>query len=258
MIRIEKPRKAPRTLADKGATQTQKDCDAYDLNPGAYHSGSETFEYFDRNIYGARSVRNALSKAQHYKCCYCECWLNPPRRSCPYGNVEHFRPKGAVQQSRKRKVQKPGYYWLACDWDNLLLSCGHCNSKKGSLFPLKANKDRARTHHTSLESEQPLIINPATEDPREHIHFRGVTPKHKTRKGRATINILGLRESDEDRRVELDILKTYRAIVQLGKCPPELLEKAHRYLADAVLPKAKYSAMAQDFLNSTAPSAANE
>ena len=182
MIRINKPRKAPKVLTTKGKAQTQEDCIAYDIQPSDYHSGSKKF-----------------------------------------------------------------------DFDG-----GPCNSKKRSLFPLKANVDRARNHHTSLESEQPLIINPATDDPREHIHFRGETPVPKTRKGRTTIDILGLRKSDEDRRAELDILKTYRSIVASGKYPLDLLEKARRYLADAVLPKAKYSAMAQDFLNSTVSSSANE
>ena len=262
MIRIEKPPKAPGILTTRGAAKTQKDCASYDLEPSAYHSGSKIFD-FDDKIYSAGSVKNALSTAQHNKCCYCECWLYPLFRSRPYRTVEHYRPKGAVQQSLKRKVQKPGYFWLAYDWENLMLSCGPCNSQKGDLFPLKGNKDRVSDHHGSLEFEQPLIVNPAVENPRKHIRFRGETPVPTTTKGRVTMEILGLRKSDDDRKRKLDILKTLHSLVELAKhsvvtIDPNELAKACRELAHSVLPQAEFSAMAQDFLSSTTPPVANK
>ena len=265
MICIKKPVRSPRILTTKGAEQTQKDCAAYDIHPSDYRSGSKKFD-FGKNIYSADSVKNALLKAQHYKRCYCESWLYHPvlHRSRPNKTVDHFRPKGAVQQSTELLIEYPGYYWLAYDWNNLLMSCGPCNSSaKRNLFPLMDNKGRARNHHAPLEAEHPLFINPAAENPREHLRFRGETPEPITRKGQATIEGLGLRKYDEERRRKLDFLRVLRFIVESGKGstdPKEQddVEDARKRLAAAVLPEAEYSAMAQDFLNSDKSSTGNE
>ena len=174
MIRIEKPIKVPPVLTTKGAEQTRKDCAAYDRYPGDYRSGSKKFD-FDSNIYSAKSVKNTLLKAQHNKCCYCESKIYPSSPS--YSAVEHFRPKGAVKQDAGQSQEYPGYYWLAYDWSNLLISCGPCNSShKRNLFPLMASGLRARSHHDDTKAEQPLFIHLALEDPRGHIRFRGEVP----------------------------------------------------------------------------------
>ena len=249
MIQIAKPLKSPRHLATKGIKQTQDDRDSYDLRPDAYISGSEKFE-FNENIYSSKAVKKALSAAQHQKCCYCECWLNPPHRSRPYGTVEHFRPKGYVRQSAATRVERPGYYWLAYDWKNLLLCCAPCNSTKGNFFPLNRSRDRARSHNASIESEQPLVINPAEEDPRMHIRFSGETPEPKTKKGRITIEILRLRESDEDRKAKLNVLRAVRIIAESTQLPLDQVDEARQRLEDACHPNAEYSAMARDFLDS--------
>src|SRR6266511_3690577 len=146
MIRIEKPAKPPRILTTKGAAQTQNDCAAYDASPADYHSGKKTLS-IDSKIYGAKSVKNALLRAQHNKCCYCESKF----RHTSYGAVEHYRPKGSVKQAPGLKEEYPGYYWLAYDWNNLLVSCERCNtSHKGNLFPLMDNNTRTRSHHGDI------------------------------------------------------------------------------------------------------------
>ena len=254
MIRIRKHLKAPRILTTKGAAQTQKDCADYD-------SGSRKFE-FKRRIYNAKSVKNALLKAQHEKCCYCESKFLPTS----YGAVEHFRPKGAVKQKQGQRQQYPGYYWLAYDWDNLLVSCEQCNSShKGNLFPLAIQKRRARSHHDDITKEQPLFIDPAREDPRRHIRFHGQAAYGITKRGRETIRGMGLgREDLEEARIEkLELLRTLHLLVKLKKDSVEpndqnAVEKARRFLAEAVLPNAEHSAMARDFLRSANLSTANE
>lgn len=254
MIRIRKPLKAPHVLTTKGAAQTQKNC-------ADYNSGSRKFE-FKSHIYNAKSVKNALLKTQHKKCCYCESKFLPTS----YGAVEHFRPKGAVRQKQGQSQQYPGYYWLAYDWDNLLVSCEQCNSShKGNLFPLAIQKRRARSHHDDITKEQPLFIDPAREDPRRHIRFRGQTVYGITKRGRETIQGMGLgREDLEEARIEkLELLRTLHLFVKLKKDSAEpndqnIVEEARKLLAEAVLPNAEYSAMAQDFLNPANLSAANE
>jgi uncharacterized protein (TIGR02646 family) len=251
MIRIVKPVKPPKILTTKGVEQTQKDCAAYDSNTVAYRSGTKKF-LFDGKIWG-RNVKKALMLAQHNKCCYCESKLPPTS----YGDVEHYRPKGAVRQIAGQHEEHPGYYWLAYDWNNLLVSCAFCNTRhKRNLFPLVDNNARVRSHHDNIDSEQPLLVNPAIEDPRDHIYFRGDAPVPRTEIGRLTIQLLGLRNTnlDEARRKCPDELQTYQAIIEKAKHSddPEwqpLKEKALQKLAAAVRPDAEYSAMAQDFIN---------
>lgn len=253
MIRIEKPPKAPKILTTKGSEQTQKDCAAYDLHPSDYRSGSKKFE-FNGKIYSAKPVKNALLKAQYNKCCYCESKFLPTS----YGAVEHFRPKGAAKQKHGQSEEYPGYYWLAYDWDNLLVSCERCNSShKGNLFPLAGQRKRAQSHHDDVKAEQPLFVNPAREDPRRHIRFRGEVAIPITKMGRETIQGLGLRRSDleEARRERLAHLKGLRNIVELGNSFTDqemraLAEQAQEFLKAVVRPEAEYSAMAQDFFDS--------
>jgi len=182
MIRIVKPAKPPQILMTKGAEQTRKDCAAYDNSPADYRSGEKTFN-INNNIY--RYVWKSLSRAQYNKCCYCESKF----LATSYGPVEHYRPKGAVQQAPGQKKEYPGYYWLAYDWNNLLFSCTACNTKKRELFPLIDKKARARSHHDDVTMEQPLLINPTVEDPRDHIRFREDVPEHLTKIGKAGARI---------------------------------------------------------------------
>jgi len=83
------------------------------------------------------------------KCAYCE-----TKKSVRWPvDVEHFRPKGAVEfrvddERLKRAtaedenghpIEHPGYFWLAYNWKNLLPSCKRCNSGKGKnmQFPVE-------------------------------------------------------------------------------------------------------------------------
>ena len=113
--------------------------------------------------------------------------------------------------------------------------------------------------------EQPLFVNPAREDPRRHIRFRGEVARLITKMGRETIQGMGLRRSDleEARRERLASLRSLRDIVKLGKRftdlnRQDLVEDARKRLAVAIFPEAEYSAMAQDFLNLDKSSAGNE
>lgn len=261
MIRIRKPVKAPKILTVEGSEQTQKDNAAYDLQPSDYYSGSKKFE-FKSHIYNAKSVKNALLKAQYKKCCYCESKFF----SASYGAVEHFRPKGAVKQKQGQSQKYPGYYWLAYDWDNLLVSCERCNSShKGNLFPLNVQTKRARSHHDGIKSEHPLFLNPAREDPRRHIRFRGEAARSITKRGRETILGMGLRRPDlEEARLErLAYLKRLRNLAELGNSLADqkmraLAVEAQQFLKSAARPEAEYSAMARDFLDSDSYSTGNE
>ena len=110
---------------------------------------------------------------------------------------------------------------------------------------------RARCHHDDVDTEDPLFVDPALEDPRRHIRFRGPAVAPLTEKGRETILGLGLRRSglEEERRKRLDILKTFRRILELGsERERDEVELVRRHLEAAVRSEAEYSAMARDFL----------
>jgi hypothetical protein len=62
------------------------------------------------------------------KCAYCEQKIY----SDQHGDLDHFRPKGAVADENYEPVMiavdgevkdHPGYYWLCYNWKNLLPSC---------------------------------------------------------------------------------------------------------------------------------------
>ena len=248
MIRIERPLKTPDILQDSGIRENESNCELYNRHPDEYHSHSRTFK-FKHHIYGHSSVKKTLLEAQHGKCCYCESKFLANHA----GEVEHFRPKGEVQQERGGEREYPGYYWLAYVWDNLFVSCPSCNSKqnKGSLFPLSDPEARAQSHRDELAAERPLLIDPASEDPQQHIRFRGSASEPLTEKGRETIRVLGLNRGDlgEERRRELAILDTFREVVRHEeRFDRKEVAQARNHLEGAVLPDARYSSMARFFL----------
>lgn len=248
MIRIVRPDQTPDVLLDAGERETRLNCERYDLNSAAYRSRKKKLQ-FDRDIYADKTVKNGLLQAQHKKCCYCE---RKFRANSP-GAVEHFRPKGAVRPESGKRMLFPGYYWLAYSWNNLLVSCEFCNSSyKGSLFPLTDENARARSHHDEVKVETPIFIDPTTEDPKDHIRFRGAEVGHLTDRGLRTIKGLGLRRDDlEDARAEVferlevlcSLIEDLKDQVQSPK-----VERARRLLNKATQPEAEFSAMMRDFL----------
>src|SRR5262245_9351354 len=167
MIRIVKPA-APAVLLTKGEAATRELCRACESAPNDFKSGARTFD-FDNSIYAAKEVKDALRDAQHNKCAFCESVV--PHIS--YGNVEHFRPKAGYKQRATDEFKRPGYYWLAYEWDNLFYSCELCNQRfKQNLFPLKDGRRRARSHTYDLGKEEPLLLDPCKLDPADFIEFR--------------------------------------------------------------------------------------
>lgn len=202
MISITKPEKIPQSLETRGKTATDNLCQIYLQNKADYKIGKKKFE-FDSNIYGSKSVKTALIKAQHGKCFLCESRIT----HISYGDVEHFRPKGGWCQTKEDKINTPGYYWLAYNWENLFLSCQLCNQRfKKNLFPLEDKAERSVSHEGDLSKEKSLFVNPGTENPEDFISFRGITPfaVEGNQKGELTIENAGLRRGEiNENRLEL-------------------------------------------------------
>ena len=130
--------------------------------------------------------KNTLIDIQGRKCCYCEKPINS-------GDLEHYRPKKGWQQTKGDSITRPGYYWLAYRWSNLLLSCKECNESKtkGNLFPISGN--RALGPKYNLSAEKAVLINPYDENPSDSITFYKSDPISKNNRGRRTIDILDLK-----------------------------------------------------------------
>ncbi len=109
-------------------------------------------------------VKKTLWEYHHHKCCYCERKRDLKRES----DVEHFRPKAAVQEEN----QHTGYWWLAYDWENYFFSCKLCNQKyKKDHFPLLPEGKRAYRADDQLSEEKPVLIHPINDNPEEMIGF---------------------------------------------------------------------------------------
>lgn len=201
MIKGERPAE-PACLSDEEAkSEMLKAGEYYRLDP----TRRPTFRF---KAYRAEGVKSTLSSMFNGKCAYCE---------SPFINhgvhVEHFRPKGGVKPQRDAATQV-GYWWLASHWENLLPTCIDCNTEvthllpdgtkkkigKGNYFPLPAGQRHA-TAQGYLHGETPLLINPATINPKFYFEFTLVSSKSKT------YSLIRPRTFDLDgkRRAELSI-----------------------------------------------------
>lgn len=211
MIPLER-RTAPTVLAERGQPASRRHCDAYLQNHAEYDSGRSKFS-FDSTIYGSSAIRKLLGQQQHGKCCYCE----SRHSETSAGRIDHFRPKGAVRQDKASVRSRPGYYWLAYAWRNLLLACEKCNRQKSDYFPLAEPAQRARNHLDPIEREAPLLLNPyADPDPSQHLAFAGAACRPLTERGRVTVAVLGLNRPDlqEKRQTELNVLTLLHTVAR--------------------------------------------
>lgn len=179
---------------------------ATDANIEAVRSGEAP--NINKALYSEKKVSFYMDydKAFRGKCAYCERDVHNQ-----YGDIDHFRPKGRVTNLDNKPITKevagstinhPGYYWLAYDLDNLLLSCIRCN-RPNSQYSIKTigkwDKFPVTSDHAwepgEEHAESPLLINPLIEDPCDHIIFdtTGILGWH-TPKGKMTIDLLGLNE----------------------------------------------------------------
>ena len=245
MIRIHKPA-APTKLIKDGSKKAESHLQDYLQDPTAYQTGEKKFD-FANVIYAHSTVKTALIKAQHKKCCFCERLIGED------GDIEHFRPKSAYRQKVKTTLTYPGYYWLAYDWENLYLSCGPCNQRsKKNWFPIVTQAHRAQLNNNDCSRETPLLINPSQEDPSQHIGFRGEIPyaHSKSKQGETTIEILKLDRPilNQARLHHLETIKHLYQIIQLAKDAPNNLEfqtvsnNAQKFLQDAILDSAEFAA----------------
>ncbi|ABY44615.1 retron system putative HNH endonuclease [Bacillus mycoides] len=162
---------------------------------------------FPFEAYKDESVKNLLKKMFNGKCGYCESIINVTS----YEEIEHFRPKKAINIEGIQGLTYPGYYWLAMSWNNLLISCQRCNrSHKKNYFPIENESNRAKAPGEE-SGEEVLLLNPCEDDPSEHLEFKDtgiIEFKEGSKKGEKSIKVYALhrRELTEERaKVAKDI-----------------------------------------------------
>jgi len=255
VIRIRKPDLPPQVLLERGAILTAELCRKVDAGE------QPNFDSFDRNVYGAPAVKQALRMAQHDKCCFCESKLGHAQ----FGDVEHYRPKASAQQS-PTDPPTTGYYWLAYVWTNLNLSCAICNQRhKRSLFPLANPARRVSSHHRSadLDAEQPLFIDPGSEDPTKLIEFRReyAAPVDGSPRGAATIDALELNRGPLVQRRREHRQPVLAIVILLGKAIRSGLSEedtpawapALEAIVTAAADSGEYTSMIRSLLRQVAP-----
>lgn len=257
MIRVVKPTTPPEVLLTTGAAVAEQHCADYDAAPDTYASGKAKFTFHD--VYKDDAVKEALLDAQHGKCAYCESFF----KHTGYGDIEHFRPKGAYRRHEGDVPRRPGYFWLAYSWSNLYYSCQLCNQEfKKELFPLRDNRCRAHPRKRDTSREKPLLLDPGRINPAEHIGFRKeyAFAVSDSREGARTIDLVGLNRDAvvEARRRKLSALKDLLLVCELLRkrvadgeehYAAQLAECESR-LEEAQQPTGEYSAMVRAYLQS--------
>lgn len=226
MIKLEKNSKVPVNLTSERVTG-----ELDRLERTVVGGGDITYRDFKSELYGAEDVRTTLKTDQHGKCAYCESRLDV---SSPT-HVEHFRPKTYSQQGKERIIHRPGYYWLAYDWNNLLAACTVCNQQyKKNYFPLTDDLQRADWHRKDLSSENPLLINPYTEDPDTHLIFRREIAVGLTPKGRTSVEYYGLNRKAllKERQEKYEFYKTLQAVLQTLEASQKQDTETYRKTSD--------------------------
>ncbi|WBU47284.1 AAA family ATPase [Kosakonia pseudosacchari] len=189
MLFVDRGRVAiPSVLLPGGAAEVEKEKAAV-FYKQAHHLQSR----FEFKVFRSKEVKSALYELFQGKCAWCESRIG----STVPGDICHYRPKGGVAESRKH----PGYWWLASQWENLLLSCPACNrphqyngviAGKSSRFPLEDEAQRAFEPGWE-EREKPLLLDPTSDDPARHFVYDWEgNILSETPEGQMTITIIGL------------------------------------------------------------------
>jgi len=167
------------------------------------------------------------------KCPICETELDTTTQGSS-ATIDHFRPQAEDM-----------YPYLKCDPKNYILMCNICNERyKKSKFPLVDESQRATTARTvtAISGEQPLLFNPAEENPLDFFELafrqtkiRGIlelkrnreTSKnsYKYKRCEAMIKLFGLgyvhkdiHPDEETKTLRVDILTAhYETFIELAQ-----------------------------------------
>lgn len=206
---------------------------------------SEDFDF----VYKDATVFKQLREDFKDQCAYCESKLD---FATSYFPVEHYRPKTAYKTLDDKKDKCPGYWWLAYEWSNLLLSCQVCNTYKSTYFPL-ADEAKRDIPNKKIEDEDPLILSPVDDNPYEHIVFRceyalakDGSPKGQTTIDKCKLNRPELVNSRLNKWLELQKVKKQCEDI-VAACPDSKMRSILKEVLSLVVEKKRQALMAECF-----------
>ncbi|GAB4004961.1 hypothetical protein GCM10028808_03690 [Spirosoma migulaei] len=120
---------------------------------------TDEYKRTDKAVWQKEFIGKALLQSSHNKCCFSESKLNEEGK---YDEVEHFHPKSLYPDE-------------VLSWSNLLPINKACNVAKGD-------------HDTKVEP----IINPYSDDPKQHLYLKAYRLYGKTELGQRTIDVIDL------------------------------------------------------------------
>ncbi len=178
-------------------------------------------KFWDRVRPSIRPYAQILEQAFYSKCAFCESKMAHVSRP----HIEHYSPKSKFPE-------------LMFKWQNWLLSCGRCNETKWAHFPICDG--------------QPCLLDPASEDPGEHIDFLRAQILARTLRGQETINLLGLNRVllQEERARWLILIDS---LLLLLCCVPDTALQARQLLIWTMQPDAPFAAMTRAYLSQKTP-----
>ncbi|MEN4931820.1 HNH endonuclease [Erwinia billingiae] len=124
---------------------------------------TNAFKTNDTHVWQHKDVKEACLTIGNKKCAYCEVVLN---QKSTYLEIDHFRDKNDYPNE-------------VIQWENLLPACRHCNGTKSD-------------HDVVNEP----IINPAVDNPADHVFLKAYRLKGRDPLGEMTIEVLNLNDSE--------------------------------------------------------------
>lgn len=124
---------------------------------------TNAFKKNDTHVWQHKDVKEACLTIGNKKCAYCEVILN---QKSTYLEIDHFKDKNDYPDE-------------VIQWENLLPACRYCNDTKSD-------------HDVVNEP----IINPAVDNPYEHVYLKAYRLKGRDPLGEMTIEVLNLNDSE--------------------------------------------------------------
>jgi hypothetical protein len=211
---------------------------------------------------------------------YKKCWYSEAREIVSPYDVDHFRPKLKVLQSKGNpRPPEHGYWWLAYDWKNYRISGIMCNRLfsnngktfgKSDYFPLKSGSPIAKTPKYDLNDEIVYLLDPTNPNDPPLLTFddkgfaMSAAPKGTWQYNRVmkTIELLNLdnqklveertkiREMCREKVIEAESLM-YKQQKSSSVSSNRSLETIFNELRAMISPKAELSSAARSYLLSS-------
>lgn len=186
------------------------------------HSATDAWSRIRRRQ-DTRADINGLFAVFYRKCAYCESDFNATGRN----QLEHYRPKAK-------------FFEQMFLWSNWLCSCGICNEKKWSHWPVGRDG-------------KPSLLDPTGDDPGEHLGFVDAAIVGVTPRGIETIRMLGLDRQELERERRRWLLLVNSVLILTLHSKRDLAESAKELLVWSVQPWAPYCAMVRSRLDLLSP-----